>query len=152
MCGILTQDSISLTVSLNGVCFCYLETSSGKAGTIRWSTKHPACSHKSDPLIYPHQLWGKQIPMRWPCKSSSARCSAVWWSMSVLCHSHWTLSVSLRPETEAMRFPLWDGFVSSVCILLKLMLLSTLSTKHVNEALIRCRLSRKEDTWNKLNK
>lgn len=34
MAGILTQDSISLTESLDGVCFCYLAISSRKAGTI----------------------------------------------------------------------------------------------------------------------
>lgn len=46
MSGILTQDSISLTESLNGVCFCYLATSSRKAGTIGRSTKHPTHSNK----------------------------------------------------------------------------------------------------------
>lgn len=34
MAGILTQDSISLTESLDGVCFCYLAISCRKAGTI----------------------------------------------------------------------------------------------------------------------
>lgn len=41
MSGILTQDSISLTESLDGVCFCYLAISSGKAGTI-------GCKHTGD--------------------------------------------------------------------------------------------------------
>lgn len=41
MSGILTQDSISLTESLDGVCFCYLAISSGKAGTI-------GCKHAGD--------------------------------------------------------------------------------------------------------
>lgn len=44
MSGILTQDSISLTESLDGVRFGYLATSSRKVGTIRWNTKHPTHS------------------------------------------------------------------------------------------------------------
>jgi len=45
MSGILTQDSISLTEGLDGVCFGYLATSSRKAGTIRRGTKHPTRSY-----------------------------------------------------------------------------------------------------------
>lgn len=42
MSEILTQDSISLTESLDGVRFGYLATSSRKVVTSRWSNKHPA--------------------------------------------------------------------------------------------------------------
>lgn len=57
MVGILTQDSISLTEGLNGVCFCYLATSSRKAGTIGRSPKHPRHSNKRGRLLFPPELY-----------------------------------------------------------------------------------------------
>lgn len=118
MSGILTQDSISLTVSLDGVCFCYLATSSGKAGTIGQSTKQPARSHKSDPLLYPPQLWGKQIPTRWPCGSSSARCSHVLQLdgqcqcyVTVTGHFLWVWGLKLKPHA----FPC-ERVLCQVCV------------------------------------
>lgn len=62
MSGILTQDSISLTESLDGVRFSNLATSSWKTGTIRSSSEHPThsdmCNKRVDSVFF-YELHGK---------------------------------------------------------------------------------------------
>lgn len=55
MSGILTQDSISLTESLDGVRFSYLATSSWKTETIKTedhNTKHRLAHNKRAQLLF----------------------------------------------------------------------------------------------------
>lgn len=71
MSGILTQDSISLTESLDGVFFCCLAISSGKAGTI--GRKHAGDANKrakSYCFLSPELLGN-----RYHRRCSSHRCS-----------------------------------------------------------------------------
>lgn len=79
MSGILTQDSISLTESLDGVRFCYLATSSRKAGTIGRSTKHPTQLKTKGAdsffLLSSEENWHRGGGAL--CRSSSPRCSKV---------------------------------------------------------------------------
>lgn len=131
MSGILTQDSISLTESLDGVRFCYLATSSRKAGTIRLSTKHPTHSDATKGadsffLLSSVENWyrgGTRHVLVTQMFQSG-------WSNSALCH--WTLYMCLRHEIKATCFPLWWGIVSSECIPVKLMPSFTPSTKYPN--------------------
>lgn len=133
MSGILTQDSISLTEGLDGVRFCYLATSSRKAGTIGRSNKHLThwdANKRADSFFLLSHVeswhWGA------PLQVLAAQMLRSGHSNSALCHFHWTLSTCLKHEIEATCFPLWGGVMSSQYIPLKPMPSLTPATKHLD--------------------
>lgn len=81
MSGILTQDSISLTEDLDGVRFCYLAISSGKAGTI--GRKHAEDTNKraKSYCFVSRELRGNGY---------QRRCSSRRWSKEVKGDGHFT--------------------------------------------------------------
>lgn len=110
--GILTQDSISLTESLDGVRFSYLATSTRKAGTIRRSTKHPTHSDATGPSPFSSWVLWKSDTDKVYCRSSSPRCSKVDGQIQhyVTVTGHLRC---LKHEIEAIWFPLWRSIMSS---------------------------------------
>lgn len=99
MSGILTQDSIPLTENLDGVRFCYLAISSGKAGTI--GRKHAEDANKRAKYCFvSRELRGNGY---------QRRCSSHRWSKEVK-HFACVRGRKVKPK----RFPWWGATMSTV--------------------------------------